>query len=699
MEENVPKSSEDKTPKRQLHVVVFFWVFLLYMEVLFHILMFGDVNLTLIYPILFSLFLGVVLAFLCRLFPRRVGQILALVLVIFISALFCAEVIYQNVFSTYFLLFGVLSVAGQALDFLSIIGTTMISCLGYLLLLFVFPVGVGAYLIFRTCDFSPLRRIRPLLLSPVFAAAFYLLLLGSVYLGGRGVGSAYELYVNNLSVDSAVETLGVSASTFLSGRNAITGRTISSDIYMEEEAKEEEPEEIIDTSPNILDIDFDQIIADSGDNADVEKLCDYMRSLSGTNKNEYTGLFEGYNVIWITAEGFSGYCMSKEFTPTLWKMASQGFVFEHYYSPEYYGSTTGGEWSNLTGTVPNNGSYVSMSQAGRKGLNLLFTAGRQSTRLGYHTTGWHNNTYTYYYRDISFPNMGYEWYGSGKGYDPEINEATGKPYWPQSDVRLIDQSFPEYASEEPFMTYYMTVSGHMDYNWDGNAMSGRHEEDVRTYAEEQGLEYEEKTLAYLAANKELDLAMEELLADLKEAGIADRTVIIMACDHVPYDDMEVLDDLAGRELDYIDRYANALFIYAPSMEEPVVVDKYCCSIDILATVSNLMGWDYDSRMLVGQDILSDAEQFVMFPNLSFISGKVIYNAESGEVTSLTGEEVDDDYLASMTEKAQNWYTISDLLFATDFFSYVEGQMPEVSEETLQKIEELRPEEPEAEETE
>ena len=318
---------------------------------------------------------------------------------------------------------------------------------------------------------------------------------------------------------------------------------------------------------------------------------------------------------------------------------------------------------------------------------MLFTAGRQSKRLGYNVNGWHNNSATYYGRNLSFPNMGYEWHGTDSGYDPEVRESSGKELWPQSDIRLIDQSFDTFASNEPFMTYYITVSGHVEYNFSGNAMAMRNQDKVAN------LTYSDAAKAYIACNLELEYAMQDLLQRLQNAGIADRTLIVLAPDHVPYsymsDETNIVNEIKGTDLDEIESYRNTLIIYSPSMTQPVEVDKYCCSIDILPTVSNLMGWDYDSRMMVGQDILSDAEQFIMFPGLSFITDKCIYNKKQDKVTSLTGEDISEDYISQMSKKAYNWYTISDLLYSTDFYKYVEAQMPAVSPDYQQAIQSLR----------
>lgn len=692
------KLTEPEAPRRRklYTTIVYFSVLLIYLEVFFHIIMFHNLTLTLIYPILFSLSFGTLLGTVCRLFSRKVNRRIMIAATVVICVLFCAEVIYKNVFQTYFALFGVLTVAGQALDFLSIVFSTMAKSLLPLILLFAVPV---IFVIKFSKSIISTKRKAPItnLITLCQAVAIHLVMLLCLFIGGRGIYSPFDLYFNSQSVDNSVDTLGIMTTTYLSGKNTLTGKTATASIAEETlvdnaQAASPQPAEgtpqsadqpLIDTSPNILEIDFEKLLSDAGNDKDVASLCEYIQNKQGTNKNQYTGMFKGYNLIWISAEGLDKYVITPDWTPTLYKMATEGFVFNNYFSPLWYGSTSGGEWANLTGTVPNNGSYVAMEKSGDLGLNMLFTAGRQSVRLGYTTTGWHNNDYTYYNRDKSFPNMGYDWHGTGQGYDPEVREGSGKAIWPQSDIRLIDQSFSAYAGAEPFMTYYMSVSGHVEYNFSGNAMCVKNKDKVAS------LPYSEKTKAYIACQMELDLAMQNLLQKLDAAGLSERTLIVLAPDHVPYNDMEIIDELSGATQDEINAYRNTLIIYSASMQQPVTVDKYCSSIDILPTVSNMMGWDYDSRMMVGQDIMSDAEQFIMFPGLSFITGSCIYNAKTETASSFDGSAVDNEYLASMKKRAYNWYTISDLLYSTDFYKYVEPQMPEVKASAKQAILDLR----------
>ena len=164
--------------------------------------------------------------------------------------------------------------------------------------------------------------------------------------------------------------------------------------------------------------------------------------------------------------------------------------------------------------------------------------------------------------------------------------------------------------------------------------------------------------------------MEELIAKLEEAGIAEKTLIVIAADHVPYNDMQVLDELAGRDLeDTFEAYKNSLIIWSASMEEPIKVDKVCSSLDVLPTVSNLMGLPYDSRMMVGQDILSTAVGMVYFNDRSFLTDKCSYNAKTGEVISF-GNEVTDNYVEARKAMVKNKFSMAESICNYDYYRYI-----------------------------
>ncbi len=652
----------------------YFQVLLIYLEIVFHIAMFKRLDWSLIYPVLFALPAGFILSIVTNFFTPKINHRIVVGITAALCLIFCAEVVYHGVFNTYFSLFSMMGVANQGADFFDIIVSTIFQNLSVIIFLLV-PVFVIAFFGFMLIDFrKKILEINVLyiILAIVLSGFFSLVLM----IGKDKMYSAYDLYHNQVSVDMSINKLGVFATTYLDAKFTFVSESKKNRIsYVSKTAK---AQETTDTSlpadnihndgglveRNIMNIDFDRII-NNAPNDTVKYMSEYFKAQSGTYKNQYTGKFKGYNLIFLTAEGFSKYVVDPVRTPTLYKMVNQGFVFENYYTPLWYGSTSGGEYVNLTGMPPVDGGVLCMKETGERQSNMLFTLGKQLSKLGYTTQAYHNNTYTYYGRDKSHPNMGYNWVGVGNGYEPEVSEY-GDVLWPQSDLKLIDDTVPQYIGKQPFHTYYMTVSGHVVYAFGNNAMARRNRETV------ENLPYSETTKAYLACNMELEKALTSLVNQLTAAGVADKTLIVLSADHVPYDNKEVCDELAGHVLeDEFEFYENNLIIWSASMKEPIKVDKYCSSIDILPTISNLMSLEYDSRLMTGQDILSDSEPLVIFKTRSWISDKCMYNAQTGQITSLTGEEITMDYINAVNKIVREKFDIADMVFEQDYYKYVD----------------------------
>ena len=427
----------------------------------------------------------------------------------------------------------------------------------------------------------------------------------------------------------------------------------------------------------MLDIDFDALAA-SASSEEEKWLSEYFGSLQPVRQNEFTGMFEGYNVIFITAEGFSGYMIDPELTPTLYQMSTEGFVFKNFYTPLHFTSTSGGEFQNLTGLYPRAGFPVSLTESGKRSTYLPFTLANALNGEDYTSIGYHFNQ-NMYGRELSHPNLGYEWRQAdacGRPVTKETNES-GREYWPQSDDYMVEQTFADYVDREPFNIYYLTISMHLPYGYDGNEMSRRNWEQV------EDLPYSDKTKAYMAAGMELEKGLTHLLEDLEEAGIADHTLIAMAPDHVPYSDLDILEELAGRDfgsdsvetLDEenvdLDVYRNTWILWSAGMKEPVEVEKICSQVDILPTMLNLLGAEYDSRLLAGTDVFSDQEGMAIFFSRSWITDQGTYSRYTEEFQPAPGVE--------MTEEEQNVYVenkkyvadcrlrLGELIIETDYY--------------------------------
>ncbi len=457
-----------------------------------------------------------------------------------------------------------------------------------------------------------------------------------------------------------------------SGSSQVTGN-LTSDTSGEDPAEEEqepEPEPIV-YGTHDCGLDF-EALAESESNSKIAGIHRYIASLTPTSENMYTGLFKGKNLIFITAEAFSAELISEEMTPVLYRMSTKGINFTNYYQPVWGGSTSTGEFSNMTGIIP---VYGIGSMRHSIGKNMYYTIGNQLRRQNYYSMAFHAHAYDYYDRHLTHENLGYDKYmGRGNGLEDLI-----KSQWPESDLEMLQATTGMYIDEQPFSIYYMSVSGHTNYNWTGNAMSGKNKEAVSE------LEVPTPIKAYIACNLEFEYAMEYLLDTLEEKGILDDTVIVIGDDHYPFgleqDPSDTyrnaLGDLYGYDYSNIfERDHNRLIIWSRILEDsdPIIVDDPVYSLDIIPTLSNLFGTDYDSRLFVGRDVLSDDMPLILWPNYSWITDKAIYNASTGKCTPLEGyeDEVTDEYIKAVKTMVSNRFSFSRNVLDYDYFNVLFG---------------------------
>lgn len=609
---------------------------------------------------LISLIFSVPFAFLsyiiCTGFSSSANYVLTLVLMVLWALIFASQILYYKLFKTFYTLFSAGN-AGQIIEFWRDILALMANNILWIVLAFI-PC-ISLIWLKRSLIFAGISmKTRVILICG--AIVLHIIGVAIICSGGRTQYSAYDLYFNNDHPVMSVKKLGLITYMRLDTQRLIFGW--SPKLAEPKEISIEPPIDIIDKPEpiikeikyNTLDIDFVDLISNEKNEA-IKNMHHYFMNVEPTKKNDYTGKFKGYNLILITAESFSPYAVHKDVTPTLYKMVHEGYYFTDFYTPIWGVSTSDGEYVACTGLIPKRGVW-SFYISGKK--SMPYVLGNQLKKLEYTTKAYHNNTYTYYKRNISHPNMGYEYKGVGNGLDI-------KKSWPASDLEMMEKTIPEYIGSVPFHTYYMTVSGHMRYNFSGNAMAAKNKKFV------ENLSYSEACKAYIACQIELDRALEYLLNKLEEAGIADKTLIALSSDHYPYSlDLKDIDELAGHKVERdFELYKNNFILYAKGME-PVTIDKPCSSLDILPTISNLMGLDYDSRLLMGKDIFSDAEPLVIFENKSFITDKGRYNSVKGVFTPNPGVEVDEDYINSIKDIVDSKFYYSAKILETDYYKYV-----------------------------
>ncbi len=635
--------------------ITFFIIF--YLELIYHIFTFNSFNFKdIFYIFMFTSLVSVFIDILTSLFDHKTNRLLFIILILFLNTVFIAQrvnfLFYGNVFSIYSLFNG-----GQVFEFFGqIFSVVFNNFLSIILML----IPSTLLIIFNRRIVILDTNYKLVAYKVLLMFLFYALCMGSLFLVKESIYSVKNLYFNRHVPNQTAKSLGLMTTMRLDLYRILSNFEESAVVVtppIDEDKEEEEQPKVI--KYNKLDIDFDSLITNET-NKTIINIHKYMASLDATNKNEYTGYFKGKNLIYITAEAFSPIAVDPILTPTLYKLVNTGFKFNNFYSPVYFVSTSDGEYVNLTGLLPKE-SVWSFS---RSSNNFLpYTYGNVFKALGYGTNAYHNGYYTYYDRHKSHPNMGYNFMGCGNGLQKLMN---CKP-WPQSDLDMINGTFDLYSDIERFMTYYMSISGHLEYNFGGNNMAYRNKPLV------VDLTYSNAIKAYIACQSELDKALEALIGKLEEKGILDDTVIALSTDHYPYGlKISEIKEIMNIEDEKLDIHQNHLIIWNSKMEKPVEVNKYAGSLDILPTILNLFGIEFDSRLLMGTDILSDNEGVVIFNDRSWITNYGKYNATKN-VFKPFKDEIPENYIETINQLVNNKYVISKNILETNYYKYVLGE--------------------------
>ena len=657
---------------RQKLSFLFFPVSIIYMELIFKFLTTPNFfNLGLTFVPLYSVAAGFLFSAVCSCFSEKVNNLLARCFSFALSLIYATQVVYYWCFSKYLILYSVgVGGADQIIEE-GIVDKTLITikeCIIPVLLLFL-PAILSLFFVGkkRGVSFAKISVKARFGGFIGFIATHVLTTLLAIL-----VPVTSEIYFAAFDPNLSAAYFGLLNTELQDIKYNVLGGEHPSDIEID--ASSDIPTITPPTEPVKttwqMDIDFDKLMQGETDE-EVLELHKYFKNRTPTEKNSYTGMFEGYNLIYITAEGFSQYAIDKELTPTLYKMYNSGFKFNNFYTPIWGVSTSDGEYVNCTGLIPKSGVW-SLYRSGEQKNNMCFTMGRQFLNAGVEKVyAYHPHTYKYYRRDVSHPNMGYDYKGIGNGLEGKIKET-----WPESDYEMIAATADEFISKDKrFHAYYMSVSGHLEYDFKYNAISSKNKKLVAN------LPYSNTAKAYIACNIELDRAMELLLSKLEAAGVADKTLIVISPDHYPYgledknseDKYHYFSELAGHTVEpNFEIYKSVLLMYSPSMKKSVEVNKYCSSMDVLPTISNLLNFEYDSRLLMGRDILSNSPAMVVFSNRSFITDEGMYNATDRIFTDFNGKKIENINLSEYKTEVNNMFLASAGILDNDYYGIVFG---------------------------
>ena len=376
-------------------------------------------------------------------------------------------------------------------------------------------------------------------------------------------------------------------------------------------------------------------------------------------QNEYTGIFKGKNVIFLQLEGIDSWMFTKEDMPNAYSLLENSVNFTNHYS--YYnggGSTFNSELAVATGFL----TPVSYSKNPYTFSTNLFNHSLPNVLKaeGYSSNAFHMNTGEYYSRELNYINWGYDAYYSLMD-DEGRSDAKA-----QLDTELIlNESFYKkmFCGNQPFMNYIITYTPHTPFTLSspmGKALA------EKICGEGKVPSLSEEKVARLFAT-ETDNMIGLLIKALMDNNLYDNTVIVAFSDHYLYtlNDKSILDRYKRTDNNLVNH--TPFFIWSSNAEK-INVDKVNSQLDILPTVLNMLGIEYDENHYIGNDIMDKGfSGYAFFSDYSWYDGNVY--VENGEVKE--GKSYEKDYIKETNDLINKKIQQNDLTLKYDYFRRME----------------------------
>lgn len=626
--------------KKDIYIVLS----VIYLEVMYHVLTFYDVNI--IGPVLSCIFISFILIYIKNLFNKKVNKVLFYILFFFITLVYEVQFIYYKMMG-FVCSVASLTMAGNA-------ATGYENALGYIIdnwycvILLLFPFIM--LLIFnKKFDFD--RKIDNIKL--IYSFGTYVIFMLYLLIGKNDIYSNFNLYFNFTQPLMATQKIGVLTEVRLDTQRMIFG--FDEKVYQGKSV-------VYDDSYNIQNIDFDV----KNDNKKIDELNQYFKYNNATKKNDYTGIYKNKNVIYILAESLYPIAIDKDLTPTLYKMTYSGFNFKNYYTPLYSKSTSDGEYMADWGLLPKSDNESNISDSMNNSNPYMLVS--MFNKKNYNTYGYHNYYGYFYDRKNYFKSVGFNSYKFCE--DGIVSNCKMGDFFHASDEEMFKNTINDYINDDNFFVNYVTLSAHGVYKYDKNKVAQKYYDLVKDY------DYPEELKVYLAANIDLDRGLEFLVNELEKAGKLEDTVFVITPDHYPYYlnpvGLETLNLRSSEDkTDKFNLHHSSLIIWN-NQNKYVEINNYSSIIDVLPTVLNLFGLEYDSRLLIGKDILASNDGIVMFSDNSWINKKGIYDATKEKFICNNPCDVDESYVDDINNYVRNAFVASSLVQKHNYYKYLQN---------------------------
>lgn len=406
----------------------------------------------------------------------------------------------------------------------------------------------------------------------------------------------------------------------------------------------------------------------------LNTLNNYFISRDITDRNEYTGMFKGKNVIVVMMESVNDIIINPDLFPNFYKLYSEGWHWENNYSPRNSCATGNNEMSGMLSLYSINNNCTANTYKNNTYFESIFGVYNDA---GYQTSSMHDYTEAYYRRSTIHQNMGSQtYYGVQKlgiKYQNEyVNWASDEDF-----MNKVLEILDDREQGKPFMTWLTTVSGHQPYSV-SSILGDKYLSDFKA------LGYSTEMSRYMSKIKVTDEGLGVLIKGLEERGILDDTVIVLYGDHYPYG---MSKNTISKVLSYnLDDYEieRVPFVIYNSQMEPKSFSEYTSYINIVPTLANLFDLNYDPRLYMGTDLLSSSyESRVVFADGSWKNEKAYYNASNGKLKSYSDDSYSAEEIKAINDDISYKMKMSSLAIKNNYFNYLKNALNNYSTQSTE----------------
>lgn len=336
-----------------------------------------------------------------------------------------------------------------------------------------------------------------------------------------------------------------------------------------------------------------------------EKIKD-IRNVEFPNNVKYQGVVNGKHLIVVQLESFQNFVVDlkvegQEITPVLNKLLEESLYFSNFYQQVGRGNTSDAEFVMNTSILPIGEEAVSLVYGDRDFPSLP----KLLKDYDYESATFHTNEVEFWNREELYQSLGFDKFYDKKYYGEEDVIAFGS-----SDEQLYKKSIPIL---ENLLKNNKKIYAHMV------AMSSHNPFVIPEHM--RGLDFSKKfedsvLEDYFQSIWYSDMALGKFIEELKKLGIWEETLFVVYGDHfglatytLSQEERDLLSDLIGRQYIVAESVNVPLIIRVPGVErkEIEIVGGF---VDILPTISNLLGISLDNFIHFGQDLLNVKENFV-----------------------------------------------------------------------------------------